>query len=71
MLSDATGTLAYTNAAGSVSAEEMLRAHLVALHARFAAVATTEDWIAALHSGEPLPIGNLVASATTALAATR
>lgn len=44
-LSDATGTLAVTNAAGSVTAEELHRAILVTQQMRFARVMETEEWI--------------------------
>ncbi len=44
-LSDATGTLAVKNAAGSVSDEELHRAILVTQQARFSTVLSTADWI--------------------------
>ena len=44
-LSDATGTLAVANAAGSVSAEELHRAILVTQQMRFAKVMGTEEWV--------------------------
>jgi nicotinamidase-related amidase len=47
-LSDATGTLDFTNAAGHVSAEELHRASLVTQQIAFADVMTTADWIARL-----------------------
>lgn len=47
-LSDATGTLAFSNSAGSVTAEELHRAILVTQAARFSKVMTTNDWIAGL-----------------------
>lgn len=47
-LSDATGTLAITNAAGSVTAEELHRAILVTQAMRFAQVMNTEQWLASL-----------------------
>lgn len=47
-LSDATGTLAITNAAGSVTAEELHRAILVTQAMRFAKVQTTSQWLAGL-----------------------
>jgi hypothetical protein len=34
----------------------------VVLQSRFAAVASTEEWIAAVHSGAPLERGNIYAS---------
>lgn len=45
-LSDATGTLAFKNSAGEVSAEELHRAILVTQQIRFSEVLSTEDWIA-------------------------
>jgi nicotinamidase-related amidase len=49
-LSDATGTLAFKNSAGSVTAEELHRAILVVQQSRFSNVVTVEDWIANLTS---------------------
>lgn len=45
-LSDATGTLAITNAAGKVTDEELHRAILVTQAMRFSRVISTRDWIA-------------------------
>lgn len=50
-LSDATGTLAYENSAGSASAEEIHRVVSVVLQAGFAAVLPTAEWIDGLKSG--------------------
>lgn len=61
VLSDATGTLAYANEAGSVTAEQIHTVTLTVLHSALAAVATTDAWIAAL-GGDVLPGSNLVAS---------
>jgi nicotinamidase-related amidase len=47
-LSDATGTLAISNSAGSVTAEELHRAILVTQAMRFSKVMTTKDWLAGL-----------------------
>lgn len=44
-LSDATGTLAFTNAGGSVTAEELHRSALVAQAYAFSRVMTTAEWI--------------------------
>lgn len=44
-LSDATGTLAISNDAGSVTAEELHRAILVTQAMRFSKVVATDDWI--------------------------
>lgn len=61
-LSDASGALPYANAAGRVSAEEMHRVFAVVFHSRFAAVATTAQWIAAVHAGAPLARDSILAS---------
>ncbi|MET0350383.1 MAG: isochorismatase family protein, partial [Rhizobacter sp.] len=58
-LADATGALPYENAAGRVSAEEIHRAFSVVLHSNFAAVATTDQWLAAVKAGEALPMDNV------------
>jgi nicotinamidase-related amidase len=47
-LSDATGTLAFSNSAGSVTAEELHRAILVTQAMRFSKVMTTQQWLAGL-----------------------
>ena len=47
-LSDATGTLAFSNYAGSASAEELHRAVLVTQAQRFSRVLSSSEWIAAL-----------------------
>ena len=44
-LADATGTLAITNHAGSISAADLHRAILVTQQQRFARVMTTDEWI--------------------------
>jgi nicotinamidase-related amidase len=44
-LSDATGTVALSNPAGSISAEDLHRAILVVQAARFSKVMTTGEWI--------------------------
>lgn len=49
-LSDATGTLAFKNSAGAVSAEELHRAILVTQQIRFSEVLSTEAWIARVQS---------------------
>ena len=43
-LSDATGTLAFQNSAGSVTAEELHRAILVVQQSRFSQVLTVDEW---------------------------
>lgn len=47
-LSDATGTLAFENEVGKVTAEELHRAILVTQQLRFSRVLTTSAWIAVL-----------------------
>lgn len=47
-LSDATGTLAIANSAGSVTAEQLHNAILVVQQSRFSQVMTTEEWIGSL-----------------------
>lgn len=49
-LSDATGTLAFSNNAGSVTAEELHRAIIVTQAARISRVTTTAEWITGLKS---------------------
>lgn len=61
-LEDATGSLPYENAAGSASAEEIHRVFSVVLHSSFAAVASTEAWIAAVQKGVALERGSIYAS---------
>lgn len=61
-LSDASGAVPYANAAGSVSAEQIHRVFAVVFHSRFAAVATTAQWIAALREGAPLARDSIYAS---------
>lgn len=65
-LSDATGTLAMANQAGSLTAEELHNAVLVVLQSRFAAVATTTEWIEAVKNGTDLPRSNVFASTEVA-----
>lgn len=61
-LVDATGSVPYENDAGFASAEDIHRVFGVVMHSRFAAVATTDAWLAALAAGAPLPTGNIYAS---------
>jgi nicotinamidase-related amidase len=44
-LSDATGTLSFTNSAGSISDADLHRAILVTQQQRFSCVLTTDEWI--------------------------
>lgn len=61
-LSDATGSLPYENAAGRASAEEIHRVFSVVFHSNFAAVATTDGWIAALQAGQAIEKDNVLMS---------
>lgn len=61
-LSDATGTLALANQAGQVSARTLHESVLVTLQSRFAAVATTDEWLASVALGEKLPTSTIHAS---------
>ncbi len=67
-LSDASGSLAYANRAGATTAEEMHRVVCTVLQSRFAAVASTDEWIAALTTGEALPRDTIVGSVKAAQA---
>jgi nicotinamidase-related amidase len=51
LLGDATGSLPYGNRAGSATAEEIHRVMTVVMQARFAAVMTTDEWLAAIATG--------------------
>ena len=66
VLSDATGTVALANSAGSLSARQLHEAVLVVLQSRFAAVTTTAGWISAVQQGTVLERSNLLASARAA-----
>lgn len=69
ILSDATGAIHLANEAGKVSADQLHETLLVLLHSNFAAVATTEDWAAAVTAGAALPKSDLGTSATQGRAA--
>jgi len=62
MLNDATGSLPYENAAGYASAEEIHRAFSVVFHSNFAAVVSTDTWIAAVKAGGLLRPDNVYSS---------
>jgi nicotinamidase-related amidase len=51
-LDDATGAVPYANSAGQATAEEIHRVMAVVMQARFAAVLSTERWIACLKTGQ-------------------
>ncbi|MEX3945116.1 cysteine hydrolase family protein [Paraburkholderia sp. BR10937] len=61
-LADATGAVPYANEAGTASAEEIHRAFSVVMHTRFAAVVSTDAWLAAVEKGVPLARDNIYAS---------
>jgi nicotinamidase-related amidase len=61
-LEDATGSVPYENQAGFASAQEIHRVFSVVLHSRFAAVASTQQWIEAVQAGVALERGNIYAS---------
>lgn len=61
-LSDASGSVPYENLAGSATAEEIHRVFCVVLQSRFAAVLTTDAWIAGLASGAEPVRDSIVAS---------
>ncbi|EFC85808.1 cysteine hydrolase family protein [Parafrankia sp. EUN1f] len=66
VLADATGTLDYRNEVGAVDARSLHHGVLTVLHAGFAAVATTDDWLAALPAKRRLPAGSLATTAAVA-----
>lgn len=68
-LADASGALPYANAAGAATAEEIHRVFSVVFHSNFAAVASTDEWLAAVAAGKPLPKDNVLASNQRARAA--
>lgn len=62
LLSDAVGSLPYSNQAGSASAEQIHKTILVVMQSTFAAVMSTDEWLAAL-KGEHAPVrDNIYAS---------
>jgi nicotinamidase-related amidase len=67
-LKDATGALSYANDAGHASAEEIHRVLSVIFHTRFAAVADTNSWIAAVQDGVAIARDNIPASQARAQA---
>jgi nicotinamidase-related amidase len=61
-LKDATGSVPYENDAGFASAEDIHRVFSVVMQSRFAAVASTDAWVAAVEAGTSLPGDNIYAS---------
>ena len=61
-LSDATGAVPYANAAGRATAEEIHRVFSVVFESNFAAVVSTDKWIAAVQAGQALKRDSVMAS---------
>ena len=62
LLHDASGSLPYANAVGAASAEEIHRVFSVVMHTGFAAVVSTDQWLAALTAGVALQPDNIHSS---------
>ncbi len=69
LLHDASGSLPYRNAIGAATAEEIHRVFTVVMHTGFAAVASTDDWLAAVQRGEALQPDNVFPSNQRAVSA--
>lgn len=69
VLSDASGAIHLANDAGKVSAEQLHETLMTLLNSNFAAVASTDQWLAAAASGDALPKSNLGESAAQGAAA--
>lgn len=63
VLSDATGAIPLSNHAGAASAAQVHETVMTLLASNWAAVATTDAWIDAVHEGTPLTSSNLAESA--------
>lgn len=63
VISDATGAINLANDQGSVSAEQVHTTLMVLMHSNFAAVATTEQWLSAVATQQPLSKSDLGTSA--------
>nr|WP_175041578.1 cysteine hydrolase family protein [Duganella vulcania] len=61
-LPDAAGSLPYKNNAGSATAEEIHRVVTVVMESAYAAVMSTEDWIASLETDKHAPRDNIYLS---------
>ncbi|NYT84254.1 cysteine hydrolase family protein [Pollutimonas harenae] len=61
-LADASGAPSYRNAAGAASAEEIHRVFSTVFHTGFAAVTTTENWIAAVSAGRVIEADSIYMS---------
>ena len=64
VLSDATGAIPLSNGAGTASARQVHEVLMTLLASNWAAVATTEEWIAAAGGGSALARSDLASSAT-------
>jgi len=62
LLHDASGSLPYSNAVGSATAEEIHRVFTVVMHTGFASVVSTDQWLEALRAGQPLEADNVYLS---------
>lgn len=65
VLSDATGAINLTNAAGSANARTVHETLMALLNSNWAAVADTATWVAAVDAGEPLSGSDLGSSAAS------
>lgn len=66
---DASGSVPYANRAGSATAEEVHRVFTVVEQSNFAAVLSTDEWLACLADGTQPERDNIHASYQRALAA--
>jgi nicotinamidase-related amidase len=66
MLGDASGAVAYKNAAGSATAEEIHRVFSVVFHSNVAAICSTEAWIKSITTASESPRSSVPASAFAA-----
>lgn len=69
VLSDASGAIHLANDVGKAQARDIHETLMVLLNSNFAAVASTDQWLAALESGESLPKSSLGESAAQGAAA--
>ncbi|TDX08317.1 cysteine hydrolase family protein [Kribbella sp. VKM Ac-2566] len=65
VLADATGTVTLSHERGKVGAKQLYETTMIVLHSRFAAVVSTDEWLKASESGEPLHPAGLLASIMT------
>jgi len=71
VLSDATGTVGLTNAAGRLTARQVHESALVVMASRFASVGSTADWCRSLATGDAWPAPDLSTSVRPATQAPR